>query len=220
MRLTRFGQSCILIETNNKRVLIDPGSLLYDDSLLKESWINIDVLLVTHKHGDHCNVEAINEIVKNPKTRFYTTQEVADAYTQLSPQIVKTGEVLDFDDIKVEVVKAVHGYIPTLKGGKEIKENIGYIINDGVNRAYLTSDTICFDNNYKADVVFVPVCNHGVVMSPFEAALFAQETGAKLVVPVHYDNPKYPVDLDVVKKEFEKQGLNYKILKFKESINT
>ncbi len=220
MRLTRFGQSCILIETNNKRVLIDPGSLLYDQSLLKESWINIDVLLVTHKHGDHCNVEAINEIVKNPKTRFYTTQEVADAYTQLSPQIVKAGEVLNFDDIKVEVVKAVHGYIPTLKGGKEIKENIGYIIDDGVNRAYLTSDTICFDNNYKADVVFVPVCNHGVVMGPFEAALFAQETGAKLVVPVHYDNPKYPVDLDVVKKEFEKQGLNYKILKFKESINT
>lgn len=220
MRLTRFGQSCILIETNNKRILIDPGSLLYDQSLLKESWINIDVLLVTHKHGDHCNVEAINEIVKNSKTKFYTSQEVADTYTQLSPQIVKAGEVLNFDDIKVEVVKAVHGYIPTLKGGKEIKENIGYIIDDSVNRAYLTSDTICFNNDYKADIVFVPVCNHGLVMGPFEAALFAQETGAKLVVPVHYDNPKYPVDLDVVKKEFKKQGLNYKILKFKENINT
>lgn len=220
MRLTRFGQSCILIETNNKRILIDPGSLLYDQSLLKESWINIDVLLVTHKHGDHCNVEAINEIVKNSKTKFYTSQEVADTYTQLSPQIVKAGEVLNFDDIKVEVVKAVHGYIPMLKGGKEIKENIGYIIDDGVNRAYLTSDTICFNNDYKADIVFVPVCNHGLVMGPFEAALFAQETGAKLVVPVHYDNPKYPVDLDVVKKEFKKQGLNYKILKFKENINT
>ncbi len=218
MRLTRFGQSCILIETNNKRVLIDPGSLLYNQSLLKEHWVNIDVLLVTHKHGDHCKVEAITEIVKNPKTKFYTIQEVADAYTQLSPQIVKAGEVLDFDDIKVEVVKAVHGYIPTFKGEKEIKENVGYIIDDGVNRTYLTGDIICFNNDYKADVVFVPVCNHGLVMGPFEAALFAQETGAKLVIPVHYDSPKYPVDLDVVKKEFEKQGLNYKILEFKESI--
>lgn len=218
MKLTRFGQSCILIETNNKRILIDPGSLLYNQSLLKEHWVDIDVLFVTHKHGDHCDVEAINKIIKNPKTRFYTSQEVADAYTQLSPQIVKAGDVLNFNDLKVEVVKAVHGYMPFLKGGKEIKENVGYIIDDGVNRAYLTSDTICFDNDYKADIVFVPVCNHGVVMGPFEASLFAQETGAKLVVPVHYDNPKYPVNLDLVKKEFEKQGLNYKILEFKESI--
>ena len=218
MKSTRFGQSCILIETNNKRILIDPGSLLFDDSLLKKYWIDIDVLLVTHKHSDHCNVEAINEIVRNPKTKFYTSQEVADAYSELSPQIIKAGDVLDFDDIKIDVVKAVHGYIPLLKGGKKINENVGYIIDDGINRAYLTSDTICFDNDYKADVVFVPVCNHGLVMGPFEAALFARETGAKLVVPVHYDNPKHPVDLDLVKKEFEKQGLNFKILDLKESI--
>ena len=143
---------------------------------------------------------------------------MADAYPELSPQIVKAGYILDFNNLKVEVVKSVHGYMPFLKGRKEIKENVGYIIDDGVNRAYLTSDTICFDNDYKADVVFVPVCDHGVVMGPYEAALFAKETGAKLVVPVHYDSPKYPVNLGLVKKEFEKQGLNCKILEFKESI--
>ena len=55
-------------------------------------------------------------------------------------------------------------------------------------------------------------------MGPFEAALFAKETEAELVIPNHYDHPKHPVDLDSVKKEFRKQNLNFKILGLKESI--
>lgn len=49
-------------------------------------------------------------------------------------------------------------------------------------------------------------------MGPFEASLFAKETGAELAIPVHYDNPNYPADLNKVKDAFEKQGVNYKIL--------
>ena len=221
MRITRFAQSCILIETNGKRILIDPGDIQYDQSLPRDGWNNIDVLLVTHKHPDHCHVDAIREIVNNPKTKFYTTQEVADTYPEVSRRImnaVKAGDVLTFGNLKVEVVKAVHGYIPPLKGGKEINENVGYIVDDGVNRAYQTSDTICFENDYKCNVLFVPVVNHGLVMGPWEAALFAKETGASLVVPIHYDNPKHPADFEHIKKEFGAQGLNYKFLEIGETI--
>ena len=218
MKITRFAQSCILIETNNKKILIDPGYIQYNEFLPNNEWANIDVLLVTHKHGDHCHVDAIQEIVKSPKTKFYTTQEVADTYPELSPEVVKVDDILTFEGIKVEVVKAVHGYIPLLKGGKEINENVGYIVDDGVNRAYHTSDTISFENDYKCDVLFVPVVNHGLVLGPWDAALFAKETGAKLVIPVHYDNPKHPADFEQVKKEFEEQGLNFKFLELGESI--
>ncbi|MBU1977421.1 MAG: MBL fold metallo-hydrolase, partial [Nanoarchaeota archaeon] len=148
----------------------------------------------------------------------YTTQEVAEAYPELSPNIVTVGNILNLDNIKIEVVKAVHGYIPLLKGGKEVHENAGFIIDDGGNRAYQTSDTLCFKNDYRCDVLFVPVCGHGLVMSPFEAALFAKETGAKLVIPIHYDNPKFPADLEDVEEQFDEQGLNYKFLKIEETI--
>lgn len=218
MKLTKFPQSCILIETKGKRILIDPGNLLFDERFLKEAWSNIDILLVTHKHRDHCFDEAILKIIKNSKTKFYTSQEVIDGHPDLSAIIIKEGEVLDLDGIKVEAVKAVHGYLPHLKGGNEIKENLGYIIDNGEKKVYHTSDSISFKNDYKCDVLFVPVCNHGLVMGPFEASRFAKETDAKLVIPIHYDNPLYPVDLDEVEDKFNKEDLHYSILNIGESI--
>ena len=95
---------------------------------------------------------------------------------------------------------------------------IGFIVDDSSKRYYFTSDTLCFDNDYKCDVVFVPVCNHGLVMGPFEAAAFSKEHGASLIIPVHYDNPSYPTDLEKVKEEFSKLDLNLKVLNIKESV--
>ena len=219
MKIIKFAHSCVLIEINGKRILIDPGNLQFDESLLKSQWADIDIMLVTHKHGDHCLDEAIKRMMQNPKTEFYASQEVAAAHKELSPQVVKEGDTLNLGDIKIEVVKAVHGYMPFLKGENEIKENIGYIISDGKSRIYHASDTVSFKNDYKCDVIFVPICDHGLVMGTYEASLFAKETSAKLVIPIHYDNPKYPVDLNNAKEEFEKQGLNYEILGIGESVN-
>ncbi|MBU0459332.1 MAG: MBL fold metallo-hydrolase [Nanoarchaeota archaeon] len=218
MKITKFAQSCVLIETKGKRILVDPGYLQLEESFA--SWTDIDLILVTHKHGDHCHPESIKKIMERDQAKFYTSQEVADAYPELSPEIVKEGKIFDFEGIKVEVVKAVHGYIPAFKKNPEnyIHENVGYIIDDGDKKIYFTSDIILFDNDYKSDIVFVPVCNHGVVMGAYEAALFAKETGASLVIPYHYDNPRYPTDLNKVEEEFKKQELGYKILNIQESI--
>ncbi|MCK5589068.1 MAG: MBL fold metallo-hydrolase [Candidatus Pacebacteria bacterium] len=218
MKITKFAQSCILIETNNKKILIDPGCLQFKESLLQNQWANIDILLITHKHGDHYLYEAVQEIVKNPKTKFYTSQEVANSHPELSPKIIKEGDILHLNDITIEIVKAVHGYMPFLTENNAIKENIGYIINDGNKKAYHTSDTISFKNNYKCDIIFVPISNHGLVMGTYEASLFAKETEAKLIIPIHFDNPKYPTNLNNAKEEFEKEKLNFKILKIGESI--
>jgi L-ascorbate metabolism protein UlaG (beta-lactamase superfamily) len=149
MKITKFGQSCILLETKGKRILIDPGKLQFEDSLLEKDWINIDLILVTHKHGDHCYDDAVKEIVKGGKTEFYTSKEVADGHPELNPKPIKVGDKIKLGDIQIEVVKAVHGYLPHLKGGNEIFENLGYMIDDGDVVAYITSDTICFNNDYK-----------------------------------------------------------------------
>ena len=219
MKITKFAQSCFLIETNNKSILVDPGRIQYEDSLLNDFWKDIDIILVTHKHGDHIHIEAVNQMLKNPKTKLYTTKDVKASFEDLKCEIISEGDVINLDNIKIEVVKAVHGYIPSFKDiKKSIKENVGFIINDGNKRFYLTSDSICFENDYKCDIIAIPVCNHGLVMGPYEAGLFAKETEASLVIPIHYDNPNYPMNIDLVKEEFEKLNIKYKILDIKENI--
>lgn len=116
---------------------------------------------------------------------IYSTQEVQNTYPEIKINIVKENDTLNFENIKIEVVKAIHGYNPLLKNGGKVFENVGYIVDDGEHRIYITSDTICFDTDYKADVVALPVTAHGLTMSSFEAALFAKELGAKLVLPIH-----------------------------------
>ena len=88
MRITRFAQSCILVATKNKRILVDPGNIHFEESLLTDYWNHIDILLVTHKHSDHCHMPAIMEIVHNPETKFYTPLSVSQAYKKINPTIV------------------------------------------------------------------------------------------------------------------------------------
>ncbi len=219
MKITKYGQSCVLIETKGRRILIDPGDYEFKESFLEKDWINIDAILITHMHGDHCHDPAIRTIMKNPKTKLYGSKETASKHSDLSFQIVKVGDILNIEGIKVEVVNAVHGYNPILtKFNAIVNGGVGYIVDDGAKRAYATSDTIFFPNDYKCDVIFVPVNNHGLTFDPHTAVIYSKHVGAKLVIPVHYHSPTFPADMELVKKEFDAAGFKYKILDIGESI--
>ncbi len=207
MKLKKYPQSCFMIETAGKKILIDPGNLSYEDNFLDE-WKSADFILITHYHADHC----YEEIIKQIDCPIYATQEVQSAYPNLKINIIKENDIFNINDIKVEVVKAVHGYIPWLKNRAEVNENVGFIVEAENKRIYFTSDCICFKNDYKCDVLCAPVSAHGLVMSPFEVSLFAEECGAKLILPHHMDNPKFPVDIDEMTQTFKKYNVPYDIL--------
>ncbi len=213
MNIVKYPQSCLFIETKDIKILIDAGNLKYEESFLK-TWQQADIILITHKHGDHCYAE----VLKNLNIPLFGTEEVAKNYKELKWNIIHENDVLTFHNTKIEVVKAIHGYNPNLKGGKSVLENVGYIIDDGEKRLYITSDTICFENNYKADVIALPVTAHGLTMSSYEAALFAKEIDAKLVLPIHMDNDAYKTDIEYMRKMFEKFSVPYKVLEIEEKI--
>ncbi len=216
MKITKFPQSCLLIETKGKKILVDPGNLKYKEEYFK-IWNEVDIILITHKHHDHCYAEVLEKVDK--KIKIYSSNEVKNAYPALDINIVKEEDTINLENgITIEVVHAEHGYIPPMKTGAKVIENIGYIIDDKETRVYITSDTICFQNEYKCDILCVPVSDYGVVMGAFEAALFAKEANAKLVVPLHADSPKYPVNFDFVKKMFEENEVEYEILENEENI--
>ncbi len=224
MRITKYPQSCLLIETKNKRILVDPGYINFNPDWLSTVWSKIDIILITHKHTDHCHEEAIRHL-QSKGTPILASKEVSNAYPNLRVQIIKAGDSLNSAGpkhpeagIKIEITRAVHGYLSSLKGGREIHENIGFIIDDGSKRLYITSDTIGFPNEYTCDIIAIPVSSHGLVFGPYDGALFAKDTKATLAIPIHCDNPKYPADIETVKSEFDKVQVMYKFLQIGESI--
>jgi len=205
-----------MLEASGKNILVDPGNLSYEPEFADE-WKSADFILITHRHGDHCYQEAIKEI----DAPIYSSAEVAQAYPELKINVVRLGDKLTLDDgLYVDVVNAVHGWMPFLKHNKaEINENIGFIVNAEGKRIWFTSDTVCFDNDYKCDILCAPVSAHGLVMGDFELALFAKECEADLVLPHHLDNPRFPIDIEKMEGMFKMHEINYRILRTKDMID-
>lgn len=107
MKITKYPQSCLLIESKGKKILIDPGALKYKEEYF-DIWNSVDIILITHKHPDHCNAQILEKINNNIK--IYSTLEVQEANKNLSINIIKENDIIELDSIKVEVVHAIHGY--------------------------------------------------------------------------------------------------------------
>ena len=88
----------------------------------------------------------------------------------------------------------------------------------GEKSVYHCGDTLRFQHEYKADVILIPICGHAVVMEPSVALEFAEDVGAKLIIPMHYDAPTHPQGTDKFEELAKEKGINFKILKDGESI--
>lgn len=220
MKITKYNHSCLLIEANNKRILVDPGIIGYNDEILAKYWQYIDCILVTHKHDDHCNAIAIDRIVARDNCKFYTSYEVVETQPIYGALLVKPGDVIDLENnIRIGVVRAVHGYLPKMKGN-EVKTNLGYIIDDGKCKVYITSDSICFDNGIKCDVICMPFNGNGLTFGEYDGSMYAKACQAKLVLPIHMEHPDPNMMPNLYKldKHLKEVGIEYKILDFNESI--
>lgn len=52
MKITRYPQSCILVEKGGQQIVIDPGSLFLQTHTIAELQ-NVAAVLYTHQHPDH-----------------------------------------------------------------------------------------------------------------------------------------------------------------------
>ena len=89
MKITKYPQSCLLVETKGKKILIDPGTLKYKEEYF-DVWNNVDIILITHKHADHCNTEILERISNSIK--IYSTKEVQDANKNLNINVIKEND--------------------------------------------------------------------------------------------------------------------------------
>jgi len=188
MKITKYAQSTVEIEHVGKKVLIDPGNYNFEPGRLsREDFKNIDVLIVTHKHADHFDLDAVKAIYAQSKPTILTTKELVDAMANadVPARLLKIGQVEEMVGFRIVGVRADH----VVRG--EVVDAFGVVVEADDKRVYHTSDTIYFEEKPSGiDIVFVPINNRGVAMDFESAAKFVRELSPKIAVPVHYDSPK------------------------------
>ena len=175
MRITKFGHSCLLVEENNERILVDPGVW----SVLPDSLSAVQAILLTHEHPDHIDPNLLHAVLaKSPEATIYTNKAVGkklDAekinYTTIHPE-----QSFFVGEVTIAVIGEKHAVIyPELP---EIS-NTGYLIN---NRLFVTGDALTVPGR-PVEILALPVCAPWSKI--IEVIDYAKKVLPKMAFPVH-----------------------------------
>ncbi len=141
MKLTYFGHSCFLVETNGKKILFDP--FITPNELAKEIDINTiecDYIAISHGHFDHIS-DAV-AIAKRTNAAVICAYEIYEwlqkqGITNLRPGNTGGKWNLDFGTIKF--VAAIHS--SCLPDGTYGANPMGFVLNTTEGDFYYSGDT-------------------------------------------------------------------------------
>lgn len=185
MQLTHFGQSCLLVEAADARVLVDPGAL----SPGFEKLVDLDAVVITHGHIDHLDVGRLPALLAaNRRARVVAEPSVA-------------ADLAGNDEIGADVAPLHPGETTTVGGltlraigGRHavIHEDIPRIANIGVLFSAVGEPTFLHPgDSYEVtpeirgqlDVLGLPLAAPWCALK--ETVEFARAVAAPVVVPIH-----------------------------------
>lgn len=176
MRITKYPQSCLIVEVADRRLLIDPGTFLTARFDLDDLG-DLDAALITHRHADHID-PALVPALREREVEIVGNVDVGELLGEDVVRVVSDGEHLSVADVDVSAHDLPH---VVMVDGSEGPPNTGFVVDgtlfhpgDGLEIGGLT-----------ADVVAAPIC--GPSVSFRDAYAFVQRMRAKTVVPIHYD---------------------------------
>ncbi len=113
MKLTKYEHACLLIEDDQKKLVIDPGKY----AKLPEDLDDVKVVVITHEHTDHLDIDNLKHILdRNPEAEVFSTEAVASTLEaeDIACQVVKgrteissQGFELSFNEIDHSIVYGV-----------------------------------------------------------------------------------------------------------------
>lgn len=79
MKITKYGHSCVLVETANRVGLFDPGNFAWMTESFDISKIDrLDDIIITHEHADHVYLPFLQTVLeKFPNVSILTTETVS-----------------------------------------------------------------------------------------------------------------------------------------------
>ncbi|MFA7193798.1 MAG: MBL fold metallo-hydrolase [Candidatus Paceibacterota bacterium] len=150
MLIKKIGHCCLLIKTQNITILTDPGAFTVNTH---KDLIGIDLILITHEHGDHLHVDSLKEIIKNnPNAKVVTNSSVGKIISEegIDFEIVEGNSAKEYLNTLIEAHDAKH---------EEIYEEFGQVQNTGYiidNKLFYPGDSFC-NPQKEVDVLALPV---------------------------------------------------------------
>lgn len=191
MKVTKFPQSCIVLEKEGNRLVIDPGSFV-SQRFTVQDLLPLDGILITHEHADHADPEFIKALVEASGGDI---PAVGNESTTLALSEIVTNTIADTEELTVAGFRVSAYELPHCKmpDGSDGPQNTGYVI-DGT--FFHPGDGKELDN-LKIQVAGIPIA--GPDVSPKDAFDFAKQLGVSTVIPIHYDyftaDPKFFANL-------------------------
>jgi L-ascorbate metabolism protein UlaG (beta-lactamase superfamily) len=127
MLLTKFGHSCIRLEKDDVRLVIDPGIWAGPDVLA-----GANAVLVTHEHADHLDEETVRAaLTADHGLRLWASETVADRLAEFGEQVraVHHGDAFSAAGFDVHVYGSDHAL---LDSAIPIVPNTGFAIDDEI----------------------------------------------------------------------------------------
>ena len=179
MRLTHLGHACLLVETGGQRILIDPG--VFSPGI--EDVTGLDVILVTHQHADHIDLQRLPAILEaNKQASLYAEPQAAAVMTEagIGSEHTVAGEELSFGRVLVMPVGEKHALInealPRIG-------NLGVVIRvEGEPSLFHPGDAYDGDPG-QIDILAVPL--NAPWTAGRDTVAFAQRIAPKVSVPIH-----------------------------------
>jgi L-ascorbate metabolism protein UlaG (beta-lactamase superfamily) len=196
IKITWLGHATFRIQTpKGKTILVDPWVMHNPACPETEKTVkSVDVMLITHGHGDHIG-DAV-EIAKNHVPKVVGIPELCGWLEKKGVEniaMMNKGGTQQVGDIKVTMVHADHSC--GIQDGDELiygGEACGYVIEfDNSLKIYHAGDTNVFGDMkiihelYAPDIAMLPIGDH-FTMGPREAAYACDLLKAKTVIPMHF----------------------------------
>ena len=195
--ITWLGHAAFNIRTpEGKVVLIDPflsGNPVCPANLKEPQ--TVDVILITHGHGDHLG-DAVPIAHRTEPEAVVTTADISHWLRQQGVANIvgmNKGGTIHVADLAVMMVHAEH--TSTIMDGDTLipaGESVGYVVtfSNGL-KLYVAGDTALFGDmaligrRYRPDAAILPIGDH-FTMGPDDAAEACRMLGIKRVIPCHY----------------------------------
>jgi len=200
-----IGHGTLMFKFNDLIIHIDPVMREADYASMPDA----DLILVTHEHGDHLDIMAINHIMKED-TRVVMTQTCLEQLEDFQANVFKNGDGGAIHGIGIRAIPA-YNIVHTRSNGNPYHPRgvgNGYILSFGSTNVLIGGDTENIpeykDLNMDINIAFLPM-NLPYTMTPEMVADAALTIKPGILYPYHFGqtNPQELVELLINEKDIE-----------------